>query len=248
MRSSMRNGGVSLRLKICACATCTSTSPVGSLGFTFAPRETTFPRTPTQYSRRSSWARSCSSLPASSSKTTWVRPARSRRSMTTAPPWSRRLCTQPKRITSLPTSLAVSSPQVWVRFKSRMNSATYSSLPGALRLARIRRVGEPASKRAHVLLLRFGSGVADCHAHGTLLPLRADPLRPAAGRRSAPARAGRAPSFGSLERGRPDAAGGDDGRAYGAPTAGGGNVRSGEVRGRPECAEEFPCEEGLHAP
>src|SRR5512140_1342789 len=55
--------------------------------------------------------------------------------MNTAPPWSRRLCTQPKRTTSSPTSLAVSWPQEWVRFSSRMNSATYGAsdvFPGSV--------------------------------------------------------------------------------------------------------------------
>src|SRR5689334_7489133 len=101
----------------------TSISPVFILGFTLAPRETTFPRMPTHHSRRSVPASSWAVFSMSGSKTTWVRPSRSRRSMKTAPPWSRRLLTQPKRTTVWPMSALVSWPQEWVRLTSVMKFA-----------------------------------------------------------------------------------------------------------------------------
>ena len=64
---------------------------------------------------------------ASGSNTSWVMPSRSRRSMKIRPPWSRRFCTQPKRTTSRPMSLARSSPQRWVRFSSSMKRDTETS-------------------------------------------------------------------------------------------------------------------------
>src|SRR5512137_218084 len=125
--SSMGNGVGSLRLKISTSVPWTSISPVLRRGFTLVPRETTLPRMPTQYSSRTFSATSCTSGRTSSSKTTWVTPTRSRRSMKTAPPWSRRLLTQPKRTTSLPMSSFVSWPQLWVRFSSEMKRATRAS-------------------------------------------------------------------------------------------------------------------------
>ena len=50
--------------------------------------------------------------PVPGSNTTWVRPPRSRRSMNTQPPWSRRAATQPNRTTRLPASLARSAAAV----------------------------------------------------------------------------------------------------------------------------------------
>ncbi len=116
----MGNGVGSERLKISSSLAWTSISPVRSLGFTFgaardhlaadahAVLEPQLPGQLVDLGRTSS------------SNTTWVTPSRSRRSMKTAPPWSRRLLTQPKRTTSLPTSAWVSSPQLWVRFSSVM--------------------------------------------------------------------------------------------------------------------------------
>src|SRR5512137_921456 len=123
----MEKGVGSERLKISTSVPWTSMSPVRRRGFAFEPRETTLPRMPTQYSSRSFSATSWTSGRTSSSKTTWVTPARSRMSMKTAPPWSRRLLTQPKRTTSLPMSSFVSWPQLWVRLISVMKRATRAS-------------------------------------------------------------------------------------------------------------------------
>src|SRR6202521_3550288 len=49
--------------------------------------------------------------------------------MNTAPPWSRRFATQPKRMTSSPRFFEVNAPQEWVRLSSRMKSATRFPLP-----------------------------------------------------------------------------------------------------------------------
>src|SRR5688572_19839572 len=55
-------------------------------------------------------------------------PARSRRSMKTQPPWSRRTETQPNRMTCFPPSAARRAPQSWVRFRSLDNSRMAGSL------------------------------------------------------------------------------------------------------------------------
>src|SRR5262244_1079339 len=116
----MGNGVGSLRLKTVRSVARTSISPVFILGFTLAPRLATLPRTPMHHSSRRLPASSCASGSMSGSKTTWVSPWRSRRSMNTAPPWSRRFWTQPRRTTVSPTFLAVSSPQECVRLISVM--------------------------------------------------------------------------------------------------------------------------------
>ncbi len=123
----MGNGVGSERLKISTSVPWTSMAPVLRRGFRFEPRETTLPRMPTQYSRRSFSATSWTSGRTSSSNTTWVTPARSRMSMKIAPPWSRRLFTQPKRTTSLPMSSWVNWPQLWVRLSSVMKRGTRAS-------------------------------------------------------------------------------------------------------------------------
>src|SRR5262245_18130079 len=99
-----------------------SISPVARLGFLWPPRSTTTPATPMQNSPRSSPARPCAWALVPGSNTTWVRPPRSRRSMNTHPPWSRRDATQPNSTARLPASLARSAPQSCVRLRSIRNS------------------------------------------------------------------------------------------------------------------------------
>ncbi len=143
--SSIGNGVGSLRLKTVRAVALTSISPVFILGFTLAPRLATVPWMPMHHSRRSVPARAWASGSMSGSKTTWVSPWRSRRSMNTAPPWSRRFWTQPKRTTVLPTSLPVSSPQEWVRLTSVMNGTDMEAAqPSAPRVSPLRVIGRPA--------------------------------------------------------------------------------------------------------
>src|SRR4029079_10522392 len=94
----------------------------GMLGFLCPPRSTTTPATPMQNSPRSSPARPCACALVPGSNTTWVRPPRSRRSMNTQPPWSRRAATQPNNTARFPASLARSAPQSCVRFRSTRTS------------------------------------------------------------------------------------------------------------------------------
>ena len=84
--SAISNGGVSASEKIVSVSAATSMSPVGSFGFLCPPRSRIVPETPMQNSRRSSQACVCAAALVSGSKTTWVRPPRSRRSMKTQPP------------------------------------------------------------------------------------------------------------------------------------------------------------------
>ena len=96
------------------CATRISTAPVASAGLTVAAvRATTSPETLTTSSGLSEPAAVWTS-PASGWKTSCSRPERSRRSMKTTPPWSRRRCTHPATRTVSPTASAAAT-QVCVR-------------------------------------------------------------------------------------------------------------------------------------
>src|SRR5512140_307887 len=106
MPSSIGNGGVSARFRIVRAVARTSIPPVGRSAFTAsAPRAMTAPVTSTTNSLRSSLARARTAASGrnSASKTTWARPERSRRSMKTSSPWSRRRLTHPWRRTVCPT-------------------------------------------------------------------------------------------------------------------------------------------------
>ncbi len=93
----------------------TSISPVSRSGFSRPDgRRRTTPVTFTTYSALKSRAAVCALAELSGSKTTWVMPHRSRRSMNTSPPWSRRRCTQPANVTRWPASSDRSWPQVCV--------------------------------------------------------------------------------------------------------------------------------------
>ena len=76
-------------------------------------RRTTSPVTVTTLSTRNRSAAVKASVPAAN--THCVRPAWSRRSTNSSPPWSRLLWTQPDSRAVPPASEARSAPQVWVR-------------------------------------------------------------------------------------------------------------------------------------
>ena len=120
--SAISKGGVSEREKMVSSVQWISISPVGRLGLRRSPRSRTTPRRPMQNSERSSPARACAAALVCGSNTTCVMPPRSRRSMNTQPPWSRRDETQPKSTTVEPTSVPRRAPQSWVRFRSLRNS------------------------------------------------------------------------------------------------------------------------------
>src|SRR4030043_895508 len=113
--SSIVNGGISLRLRIFSSSTSISISPVGVLGFLLL-RSFTFPAAWITNSRPSFLAFSQSSLLVSRLKTSCVTPYRSRRSTNVIPPRSLDFCTHPQRITLLPSSFRLSSPQVFVLY------------------------------------------------------------------------------------------------------------------------------------
>src|SRR5215510_3437143 len=120
----MGNGGVFASFSSASRCTTTSTSPVGSFGFTVSSdRRRTRPHTPITYSDLSRLAFAIS-LSSSLSKTTCVTPPRSRMSMKSNPPRSRTRCTHPRRTASPPTCSERSSPHVWVRVRSPSCSAT----------------------------------------------------------------------------------------------------------------------------
>src|SRR5438309_3814998 len=99
----------------------TSTSPVASSGFRmFAGRATTSPSTSTTVSPVRPPAIRRTSSGALGPTATCTRPARSRRSMNTIPPRSRRRCTHPPKRTRCPACCARSSPQRSVRLDVRL--------------------------------------------------------------------------------------------------------------------------------
>ena len=99
----------------------TSTSPVGSLGFSVPfGRRVTSPFRLMQYSGRSSLATLCTAGETLGLNTTCTIPNRSRRSTNTSPPWSRRRSTHPASSTGLPTKLLFSSPQRCVLSKGAL--------------------------------------------------------------------------------------------------------------------------------
>src|ERR1017187_2446972 len=113
MPSSIGKGGVSARFRMESAVAWTSISPVGSSRLTLDPsRSTTVPVTSRTNSLRSSLALSSSSATGTNraSNTTWAIPERSRRSMNTSSPWSRRRFTHPWRRMVCPTSVLRSLP------------------------------------------------------------------------------------------------------------------------------------------
>ena len=100
------------------------------MGFSIpSGRRRTRPLTAIQYSARRRWACWWVCGLISGSKTTWVIPSRSLRSIKITPPWSRRLNTQPIRVTSWPRWVVLNSPQWWVRFQSPKRSIFSMSFP-----------------------------------------------------------------------------------------------------------------------
>src|SRR4029453_10444423 len=117
-------------LRILTSVTCTSIAPVASFGFSVpAGREATVPRTASTNSERTASAFACTSPAFEGSNRHWVSPSRSRRSMNTAPPWSRRRKAQPISVTCCPTCSPRSAPQLWVRRHPPNVSVTPSSPP-----------------------------------------------------------------------------------------------------------------------
>ena len=111
MRSSMRNGSSSERLRIVNSEASTSTAPLAISGFSDpSGRRTVFPRTCTQNSRRNS---ADSRMPAGSSTTCTI-PVWSRRSTNTTPPWWRLRSTHPARVTVSPTVCNPIWEAVWL--------------------------------------------------------------------------------------------------------------------------------------
>ena len=110
--SSIGKGGVRASDRMRISLARTSTAPVASLGLTVsAERADTMPLTASTYSPRTRSARACASAETSGRATTWHRPSRSRRSMNTTPPRSRRVSAQPMRVTACPTCVSRISPQ-----------------------------------------------------------------------------------------------------------------------------------------
>ena len=96
--------------------------PCGSFGLTVpSSRRTTSPATLITCSERSRCASACASGESSGWKTTWRMPERSRRSMNTRPPRSRRRCTQPATRTLLADARGVqlAGPRVAVGVGAR---------------------------------------------------------------------------------------------------------------------------------
>ena len=74
-------------------------------------RARTFPITPMTKLPRMDCACSCAKWSICGFNTTWVKPYLSQRSTKINPPWSRRVCIHPQRVTCLSISLSVNSPQ-----------------------------------------------------------------------------------------------------------------------------------------
>ena len=107
---SMGNGGVCASERIRICPARTSISPVERDAFTAPALFSTVPTTAITNSLRSfSALAKCSPPQSLSSKTTCIRPERSRRSTKIIPPAFLCFCTHPIRVTSFPVSCIPSS-------------------------------------------------------------------------------------------------------------------------------------------
>ena len=111
--SPIWNGSGVERDRIFSASTWISISPVGRFGFTASgARLTTSPSAWSTNSLRTSCATCAGSGACSGLTTSCTLPLKSRRSTNTSPPWSRRVSAQPATVTRVPTSAAVSAPQV----------------------------------------------------------------------------------------------------------------------------------------
>src|SRR3989338_7093909 len=110
-------GGVSASLRISSFSTKTSTAPVLSFAFSIPFfLGLTIPLTEMTSSLPSLSATLWESLLKEGSKTTWVMPYLSLKSMKIPPPWSLLVEHQPHRTAFLLTSFSANSPQVCVLF------------------------------------------------------------------------------------------------------------------------------------
>ena len=110
--SSIGKGGVFASDRTRISRASTSTSPVASFGFTVsAERADDLADHGDHVLARAGRPAACAVGDTSGRATTWQIPSRSRRSMKTTPPWSRRVAAQPIRVTVWPTCSSRSAPQ-----------------------------------------------------------------------------------------------------------------------------------------
>ena len=127
--SSTSNGGVNAEFNTVAVVAISSTSPVANAGFSApAMRLEILPLICTTHSDRIRSASMCESGETSGLNTTCRMPVRSRKSMKTKLPWSRRRCTHPATVTSRPMSEERGAPQSVSLYMSQVPASRLSTV------------------------------------------------------------------------------------------------------------------------
>ena len=146
--SSSWNGSGGAVDTMSSVSTRSSTSPVARFGFTSSgARATTSPSARSTNSLRTPCAASAAAGACSGLTTSWQRPARSRRSMKTRPPWSRRRWAQPASVMRRPTCSGRGSPHIMSRhvMGEGLRRQPRDPYRRRRRPPLVRRVGWPAS-------------------------------------------------------------------------------------------------------